>query len=237
MPNYGTQTGGYQTGSAASLPANASRPPPALGYNAWAEAIVADITQINILDRMVRAVEKVRERLLRCAAALDAAGIPYAVIGGNAVGAWVATIDEAAVRNTQDVDILLRRKDLDQAIAAMEAAGFVYRHAAGIDMFLDGPGTKFRDAVHVLFENEKVRPEYDVATPDVSENTRLQSFRLLTLEALVRMKLTSYRLKDQVHLLDLLGVGLIDDTWPSRFPSELASRLQQLIDNPEGLPR
>src|SRR6188472_4343674 len=124
---------------------------------------------------MVRAVEKVRERLLRSTAALDAAGVPYAVIGGNAVGAWVATVDEAAVRNTQDVDILLRREDLDKAKAALESAGFVYRHAAGIDMFLDGPGTKFRDAVHVLFENEKVRPEYALPTPQVDDSQRMNA--------------------------------------------------------------
>ena len=60
----------------------------------------------DLLDRMVRAVEKVRERLHRAASALEAAGIPYAVVGGNAVAAWVATVDEAAVRNTQDVDLL-----------------------------------------------------------------------------------------------------------------------------------
>ncbi|HEY4262062.1 MAG TPA: hypothetical protein VGM98_17970, partial [Schlesneria sp.] len=60
-----------------------------------------------VLDRMVQAVEKVRERLLRTARALDAARVPYAIIGGNAVAAWVATVDEAAVRNTRDVDILL----------------------------------------------------------------------------------------------------------------------------------
>jgi hypothetical protein len=203
----------------------------------WQEVSVADLTQIDILDRMVRAVEKVRERLLRCTAALDAAGIPYAVIGGNAVGAWVATIDEAAVRNTQDVDILLRRDDLDRAKVALERAGFIYRHAAGIDMFQDGPGSKFREAVHVLFENEKVRPEYNVPTPEVSESTRLQSFRLLTLDALVRMKLTSFRLKDRVHILDLIGVGLIDSSWPARLPTELATRLQELLDNPEGLPK
>ena len=106
---------------------------------------------------MVLAVEMVRERLLRATAALEQAGVPYAVIGGNAVAAWVARVDEAAVRNTQDVDILLRRADLPAARAALEKAGFVYRHAAGIDMFLDGPDAKARDAVHVLFEREKVR--------------------------------------------------------------------------------
>jgi len=53
-----------------------------------------------------------------------------------------------AVRNTQDVDILLRRADLPAAIAAMTKAGFVYRRAAGVEMFLDGPQAKAREAVH-----------------------------------------------------------------------------------------
>ena len=66
-----------------------------------------------LLDRMVRAVEKVRIRLLRTVKALDDADIPYAVIGGNAVTAWVSRIDEAAIRNTQDVDILIQRGDLE----------------------------------------------------------------------------------------------------------------------------
>ncbi|HKM55913.1 MAG TPA: hypothetical protein VJY33_21080, partial [Isosphaeraceae bacterium] len=55
------------------------------------------------LERMVRAVEKVRDRLLRAARALEASKIPYAVVGGNAGAAWVARVDESAVRNTQDV--------------------------------------------------------------------------------------------------------------------------------------
>src|SRR5438034_5098473 len=100
-------------------------------------------------ERMIRAVEKVRERLRRAAAALEAAGVPYAVAGGNAVAAWVSRVDEAAVRNTQDVDILLRRADLPAAIAAMAQAGFIHRHTAGIDMFLDGPNARARDAVHI----------------------------------------------------------------------------------------
>src|SRR5258707_3899030 len=90
-------------------------------------------------ERMIRAVEKVRERLRRAVAALEAAGVPYAVAGGNAVAAWVSRVDEAAVRNTQDVDILLRRTDLPAAKAAMVLAGFVYRHAATLDLLLDAP--------------------------------------------------------------------------------------------------
>jgi hypothetical protein len=46
---------------------------------------------------------------------------------------------------------------------------------------------------------------------------------------LVRTKLTSFRLKDKVHLLDLLEVGLIDDTWCEGLPEALAARLREVL--------
>lgn len=200
------------------------------GYNAPMLPLSPHMT---LLDRMVLAVERVRDRLERASKALEDAGVPYAVAGGNAVAAWVATVDAAAVRNTQDVDILLRRADLDAAAAALSRAGFLRRHSAGIEMFLDGPDAKARDAVHVVIAGEKVRPQYAAPAPDVAESEKPGGFRVLALEALVRMKLTSFRRKDQVHLLDMLEVGLIDATWTNRFGLELAARLQQLIDTPE----
>lgn len=187
-----------------------------------------------LLERMVRAVEKVRERLLRAARALDDESVPYAVVGGNAVAAWVATVDEAAVRNTQDVDLAIRRADLDNAKAAMARAGFIFRHVKGVDMFLDGPDAKARDAVHIVFSGELVRPDYAEPVPDISDVESTALFRLMALEPLVRMKLTSFRIKDRMHLLDLIDVGLVDESWPRRFPPELASRLKELIENPEG---
>jgi hypothetical protein len=183
---------------------------------------------------MIRAVEKVRERLLRASSALEKAGIPYAVVGGNAVASWVSTVDEAAVRNTRDVDILLRRGDLDAATVALAQAGFIRRHVAGIDLFLDGPSAKARDAVHVVFAGEKVRPEYSLPAPEVSESQTAASFRVVNLEALVRMKLTSFRDQDRTHLRDMVDVGLIDERWCQRLPKELAQRLQELVDNPHG---
>lgn len=138
------------------------------------------------------------------------------------------------MRTTRDVDILLRRADLPAARQALQAAGFVYRHAAGMDMFLDGPSAKDRDAVHVVLAGEKVRDKNLLPAPDVSESVELGEFRVVTLEALVRMKLTSFRDKDRMHLRDMIDVELIDPTWPARFPPELAARLQELLDNPEG---
>lgn len=185
-------------------------------------------------ERMVTAVEKVRDRLRRAAQALEQAQIPYAVIGGNAVAAWVSEVDEAAVRNTQDVDILLRRADLDRAKEALGQAGFIYRHAASIDMFLDGPGAKARDAIHVIFAQEKVRKEYLLPAPDVDQVKATATARYLGLEALVRMKLTSFRDKDRTHIRDMIGVGLVDASWCARLPDELAKRLQSLLDDPDG---
>lgn len=186
------------------------------------------------LERVVAAVEKVRQRLLRAATALRAAGVPYAVAGGNAVALWVSRVDEAAVRNTQDVDILVRRADLDRARAALEAAGFVYRHAGGVDMFLDGPGAKPREAVHIVFANEQVRPQDPLANPDVTESEETDLFSVISLEALVRVKLTAFRDKDRTHLRDLIDIGLLDANWLPRLPDVLAVRLRQLLDTPEG---
>jgi hypothetical protein len=187
-------------------------------------------------ERLARAVDKVRERLLRATAALEAAGLPYAVVGGNAVAAWVIQVDEAAVRNTQDVDILLRQEDLEAAKLALAKSGFVYRHVKSIDMFLDGPGAKARDAVHVLFAGKKVKQDDLLPAPDIADIVQSPGtdFRHVSLEGLVRMKLTAFRDKDRVHLRDLADVGLIDSTWPARFPPQLAERLQLILDTPEG---
>ena len=158
--------------------------------------------------------------------------MPYAIAGGHAVAAWVTTVDAGAVRNTPDVDIMVRREDLAKVTKALELAGFVHCKTGGNDHFRDGPDGNDRDAVHLVMAGEKVRPEYAAPAPDVTESAKPDQVLVLTLEALVRMKLTSFRLKDQVHLQDLLEVGLIDASWVPLMGPELGARLQQLIDRP-----
>lgn len=195
--------------------------------------MVTTITNDVLWERMSRAVESVRQRLERAAAALDKAGIPYAVVGGNAVAVWVGLVDQGAVRNTRDVDLLLRRADLGAATAALTQAGFVAAKTFGITTFLDAPDSKPSESIHVVFAAEKVLPDYPLAAPDVSEAERPTTFAVLSLESLVRMKLTSYRLKDRVHVQDLIGVGLVDATWCEKLPAELAARLRELLANPD----
>lgn len=151
-------------------------------------------------ESMVRAVAKVRERLERAATALDAAGVPYAVIGGNAVAAWVARVDPTAVRNTPDVDLLLRRRDFAAADEALQAVGFVRHEVPGVTMFLDSIQGGPRDALHILFANEMVRADDFGPNADVKESVRAeQGYQIVDLYALVRMKLISFRNKDRVH--------------------------------------
>src|ERR1700733_3012740 len=185
-------------------------------------------------ERALMAAEKVKERLRRSTKALDDGGVPYAVAGGNAVAEWVARIDEDAIRNTRDVDLLVRRADLPAARTALEPAGFVYHQLLDVDMFIDGPQGRPSGGVHILFAGEKVRPDYEHASPDLDESERAAEFQVATLQALLKMKLIAWRDKDRTHLRDLIGVGLIDSTWPARFPPPLGARLQQLLDDPNG---
>jgi hypothetical protein len=187
----------------------------------------------DILDRMERAVAKVRERLLRATAALNQAGVPYAVVGGNAVASWVATVDEGAVRNTRDVDVLVRRSDLPAVTAALEGAGFVRGELLDVVTFRDGEEGKPSEAVHLLFAGEKTRPDHALPAPDIQTSLDPANFRVIALESLLLMKLMSNRDKDRTHLRDLIGVRLIDASWLAKLPPELADRLKQILDTPD----
>jgi hypothetical protein len=170
----------------------------------------------------------------RATRALDAASVPYAVAGGNAVAEWVARIDEDSTRNTKDVDILVERGDLPAVQAALEGVGFIYHNLVGVDTFIDGPQGKPSGGVHLLFAGEKVKPGDPETLPLLKDSERGSGFQVVNLASLLTMKLIAWRDKDRTHIRDLIGVGLIDGTWPARFPTPLGERLQQLLDDPNG---
>src|SRR6266581_6416126 len=150
----------------------------------------------EILDRMERAVAKVRERLLRATAALNQAGIPYAVVGGNAVASWVTTIDEGAVRNSCNVEILVRRSDLPHVTAALEQAGFVRDESQALLVLRDGADGKLREAVRLYFEGEKIRRNDLLPAPAIQAVSDPAGFSILTLQSLVTMALAANRSED-----------------------------------------
>jgi hypothetical protein len=176
------------------------------------------------------ALDKVTERLYRICGALEKADVPYALVGGQAVALWVASRDPAAVRTTKDVDLLLRREDLSRVRAAALAASLDYFELLGVGMLLDRDDPNPRSAVHLVWAGEKVRPDYEDAAPTIDQRERLSpDLQVISLAALVRMKLTSFRDQDRVHLRDLIEVGLVDRDLLASLPPGLAQRLEPLL--------
>jgi hypothetical protein len=77
----------------------------------------------GLWDRYLMATDAVTDRLNRITGALTNVGVPYALVGGQAVVLSVATRGPAAGRTTKDVDILLNRGDLPKARSAALSIG------------------------------------------------------------------------------------------------------------------
>ena len=176
-----------------------------------------------------RHVEQLLDTVRRLVQAFARAGLDYRVVGGVAVFLHVYERSPGAARSTRDVDIAVDRAQLQTIVDAVRPVGLVYRHAAGVDMLVDAHEPKARSAVHLVFVGEKVRPEYIEPVPDFSPPARTAEGVLLAPVAdLVRMKLTSYRLKDQVHVQDLDAVGLITPEVEAHLSETLRARLREV---------
>ena len=174
-------------------------------------------------------VEQLFDVAKRLGEALEKASIPYQVIGGFATFVHVDRVDPIAARLTRDIDVAVDRHDLARISAAAESVGLRYRHAAGIDMLVDANAPRARSAVHLVFVNEKVRPNYLEAVPGVSKPARTEGGVLIAPVAdLVKMKLTSFRLKDQVHIKDLDSVRLITAEIEAGLSEALRKRLAEV---------
>ncbi len=171
------------------------------------------------------------EQLFDLASLVDkifsSAGIEYRIVGGLATYLYVEDAEPDAGRLTKDIDIAVRRVDLDRIAKAAEPYGLKLRHVAGVDMLVRADSPSARRAVHLVFAGEKVRPEYLTAIPELSRSSTVRGFQLVSLADLVCMKLTSFRAKDAAHLIDLDDAGLITAEIEAGLPAELAARLAQ----------
>ncbi|HET9321001.1 MAG TPA: hypothetical protein VFO27_14535 [Bryobacteraceae bacterium] len=173
-------------------------------------------------------VDQLFEVMKRFTGALAQAGIEYRVIGGMAVMLHVRDRDPMAARLTNDVDAAVQRTDLPAIIRAVEPFGFTYRHVAGVDMLVDSAKPTARSAIHLVFVGEKVRKEYPEPVPFSPPAKTVEGALIAPVADLVRMKLTSFRLKDRVHLQDMDGVGLITPEIEAGLPEILRQRLAEV---------
>jgi hypothetical protein len=169
--------------------------------------------------------EKRLEQLLdlasRVEAAFAASGLEYPVVGGLAAYLYIEKAEPDAGRLTKDIDILVRRDDLERIAEAVEPFGLQCRD----DMLLQTGATSTRRAVHLIFSGERVRPEYSEGAPEMRACRTIKGIRLVPLSDLVLMKLTSFRLKDEMHLKDLDEAGLITPDVEAGLSAVLRERL------------
>jgi hypothetical protein len=169
------------------------------------------------------------EQLLKLADIVEqifsTAGLEYRVVGGVATYCYVEEVAPDAGRLTRDVDILVRREDLEKIAEAAEAFGFRYRHVSGVDMLVRADEPSVRRAVHMVIAGEKVRPGDAEPVPNLGEGRRIRGIRLIPLADLVRMKLISNRLKDGAHIIDLDEAGLITPVIEAGLTPVLRERL------------
>lgn len=168
--------------------------------------------------------------LHRITSPLMAAGVPHELIGGLAVLVHVEEADPEQSTLTRDVDLMVRRSDLDRVIEIASRNGFRFRHVRGVDMLMYGETDSARNAVHLVFSGERVRPEQTLPNPPIqpeSKSIHGEKVFVIPVADLVRMKLSANRDKDRVHIRSMDAAGLITPPLENQLPDELRARLRQ----------
>jgi len=169
--------------------------------------------------------------LQRLSLPLEQAGVPHELVGGLAVFLHVENADSTHSSLTRDIDIMIRREDLPRVVAIAADYGFRFRHSAGMDMLLFGETTSARNAVHLLYEGEKVKATQLESHPrihPVRAALHGQDFQVIPVLDLLRMKLSSWRDKDRVHVRGMDAAGLITSEVEQELSAELLARLRHV---------
>ena len=162
---------------------------------------------------------------------LEQAGVAHELVGGLAVFLHVENADSTHSSLTRDIDVLIRRDGLPLVVAIAEQQGFRFEQSAGLDTLLYGEANSARNAVHLLFSGEKVKSTQLEAHPGirpVRSSLHGQDFLVISVADLVRMKLSSYRDKDRVHVRGMEAAGLITSAVEGELNEEFRLRLRHI---------
>jgi hypothetical protein len=159
---------------------------------------------VGVLHRIVHVISEQR--------------VPCELIGGLAVLVHVEEADPEHSMLTRDVDLMIDRADLERIKTAAAGGGFRFSYAGGEN--------SARNSVHLIFKEEMSDP------PLASEKKWIHGGEVTVIPVadLVRMKLSSYRLNDRVHVRSMDAAGLITPEVEAKLPLELSARLQHVRD-------
>jgi hypothetical protein len=180
-----------------------------------------DRTVHQIFDFVDRVVNTIRE-----------SGADYRIIGGISVFLHIAQVDPTHARLSRDIDIAVRREDLDRIEESAIRHGFELQRAwkRGQETFTmyDRSEDVTRSHIHLILAGEKARAEHPEAVPPLGDVClTADGVKIAPLEDVVYMMLTSYRLKDRVHIQDMDSIGLITPDIEARLPPVLRERLRE----------
>lgn len=186
-----------------------------------------EVDPVNML--FDQAMYSLHDDLAGITRVLGEAGVPYELIGGVAVLAHIMGRDRSRSFVTRDIDLLVSREDLDRLVSAAKAAGYQTRKIVGGYMVLR-PNQNPGEAVHIMFAGERsksTQPFPHPAVAPVSMSFFGMRVPVAPLADLLRMKLNSFRAKDQPHLELLDETGLITEAVEAELPEALRERLTQ----------
>ena len=162
-------------------------------------------------------------------AALQAAGVPFEVVGGVAVNAHILAISRSRSFVTRDIDLLVSRDDLPRIQQAAEPLGYGAKKMLG-GYTLIRPQQDLAESIHLLFVGEKSKSTQAFPHPALDPESK-QLFGITIpvapLKDLLQMKLNAMRPKDIIHIETLDDVGLITPAVERNLPVSLQEKLQQ----------
>jgi hypothetical protein len=182
---------------------------------------------------MFAAAEFVRDRQARIIQRLRDGAFQFALSGSNATFIWIGSVDESAVRQYRNVELIIDRKDDTQVANDLTNLGLAADIRSDRIVFWHPSIQRERCADMALFAGELLFDRKCVV-PALTHIEWISNDPVISLEPLVTFQLSRWLLDDQVDLRDMIEVGLIDANWLPRLPSDLAPRLQELLDNPDG---
>jgi hypothetical protein len=176
------------------------------------------ITALKKAGRFFMRDDEVFESLRRITSRLDEIGVPYAVVGG------MALVAHGYDRTTNDVDILVESKGLEQIHARLDGLGYVRPFAGSKNLSDAITGTRIEFLISGQFPGDgKPKP---VAFPDPREAISIDGIKFIPLQKLIELKLASgisaaHRAKDIGDVQELIHV--------LKLPRDFAEQLNPYV--------
>jgi hypothetical protein len=168
---------------------------------------------------------------VECHAALEAAGVPHAIVGG------VAVCLHGYRRNTVDLDLLVRHNDQEAIRTALKAAGYEWSAERAEFKAPSGIPVKF------VLSGERAGKDSEVHFPEPNQPgvvTEIEGLNVLSLARLIESKLAcglgSPRRthRDLADVVELVAVHQLDGSFARHLHKSVRAAFRKLVRQTRG---